>query len=167
VTLFHGSNIGIIDIDLEKCRPYKDFGKGFYLTDIKVQAEKMAIRVSKLYGGSPFVSAFELNEDIYNDKKLSILCFEKPIREWALFVVNNRNRNFINISEKLCNQDNKYAMVKGPVANDDIAYLFRTFSSGLIDIDVLVRDLEYKTLTSQYSFHTDESLKYLRSLGVC
>lgn len=40
------------------CRPYKDFGKGFYLTDIKEQAEKMAVRLSKIYGGSPVVNTF-------------------------------------------------------------------------------------------------------------
>jgi len=28
--LYHGSNIDIKEIDLAMCRPYKDFGKGFY-----------------------------------------------------------------------------------------------------------------------------------------
>jgi hypothetical protein len=32
VTLYHGSNIEIARIDLSKCRPYKDFGRGFYTT---------------------------------------------------------------------------------------------------------------------------------------
>lgn len=27
--LYHGSNMAIDTIDLDKCRPYKDFGKGF------------------------------------------------------------------------------------------------------------------------------------------
>ena len=45
-------------INLAMCRPFKDFGKGFYLTDIKEQAEKMAKRVSKIYGGDPVVNAF-------------------------------------------------------------------------------------------------------------
>ena len=49
--LYHGSNMEIKEIDLLKCRPYKDFGKGFYLTTIKEQAEKMAIRVARIYGG--------------------------------------------------------------------------------------------------------------------
>lgn len=44
--LYHGSNIEISNIDLNKCRPYKDFGKGFYLTEIRDQAEKMASRVA-------------------------------------------------------------------------------------------------------------------------
>lgn len=30
--LYHGTNCSIDKIDLNKCRPYKDFGKGFYLT---------------------------------------------------------------------------------------------------------------------------------------
>jgi hypothetical protein len=44
--LYHGSNLIINSIDLEKCRPYKDFGKGFYCTDIKEQVELMAKMVS-------------------------------------------------------------------------------------------------------------------------
>lgn len=42
--LYHGSNTDIKEIDLAMCRPYKDFGQGFYLTVMKEQAEKMAIR---------------------------------------------------------------------------------------------------------------------------
>ena len=38
--LYHGSNVKIDSINLAMCRPYKDFGKGFYLTDMKEQAEK-------------------------------------------------------------------------------------------------------------------------------
>ena len=32
--LYHGTNIDIDKIDLNKCAPYKDFGKGFYTTTI-------------------------------------------------------------------------------------------------------------------------------------
>lgn len=61
--LYHGSNIVIDSINLAMCRPYKDFGKGFYLTDIKEQAENMAVRVAKIYGGSPVVNTFEKLQD--------------------------------------------------------------------------------------------------------
>lgn len=40
--LFHGSNIKIDVIDLAKSKPFKDFGKGFYLSDDKIQAMEMA-----------------------------------------------------------------------------------------------------------------------------
>lgn len=48
--LYHGSNVVIESINLAMCRPYKDFGKGFYLTDIEEQAKQMAKRVSRIYG---------------------------------------------------------------------------------------------------------------------
>lgn len=44
--LYHGTNIEIDTIDLQQCKPFKDFGKGFYLTELKEQAVKMAHRVS-------------------------------------------------------------------------------------------------------------------------
>ncbi len=35
MTLYHGSNVLIDYIDLSMSKPNKDFGKGFYLTDIR------------------------------------------------------------------------------------------------------------------------------------
>ena len=163
--LYHGSNIVIENIDFNKCRPYKDFGKGFYCTTIKSQAELMAKRVSTIYGGVPAITEFELSEEIYNDKNLVIKNFEMPSKEWAIFVLNNRNRKFTELESKDCNLDNKYDMVVGPVADDALALLFRTFTNGLIDIDTLVKDMKYKKFTNQYSFHTEEAIKYLRVIG--
>ena len=40
--LYHGSNIKIQTIDLERGRLGKDFGKGFYLSSEYEQAERMA-----------------------------------------------------------------------------------------------------------------------------
>ncbi|MCL2825592.1 MAG: DUF3990 domain-containing protein, partial [Polyangiaceae bacterium] len=137
-------------------------GQGFYLTDIREQAVKMARRVVRLHGGSPCVSVFDFNEEAFTSDDIKTLSFDKPDKDWALFVLNNRNKRLKVISDALCNQDNKYDIVSGSVANDDIAYLFRTFTNGLIDINALVRGLEYKSLTTQYSFHTEKSLKYLK-----
>ena len=47
--LYHGTYIDIRSIDLDRCMPYKDFGKGFYLTDIEQQARDMAIRTHILF----------------------------------------------------------------------------------------------------------------------
>lgn len=40
--LYHGSNVAIEKIELEKSKPYKDFGKGFYLSENEEQAMEMA-----------------------------------------------------------------------------------------------------------------------------
>lgn len=42
--LFHGTNTDFGAIDLTRCRPNKDFGQGFYLTDDYDQAHDMAER---------------------------------------------------------------------------------------------------------------------------
>ena len=163
--LYHGSNVKIDRIDLNKCRKYKDFGQGFYCTTIEKQAEFMAERVVKREQfGSKQVNVFELDENIFNDTSLNIKKFDKPSKEWATFILNNRDKNFKDIKSYECNLDNKYDLVIGPVADDDIIVLFRTFVRGLIDIDTLLKELTYKELTDQYSFHTETALKYLKGV---
>lgn len=50
--LYHGTNCDFAEIDISRCSPNKDFGQGFYLTDIPKQAEYMAmcteLAISKL-----------------------------------------------------------------------------------------------------------------------
>ncbi len=125
--LFHGSNMPIDVVNLDKCRPYKDFGRGFYLTTIEEQAITMARRIANIYGEKPYVTRFELDESCFNSNDISIKMFDKPSKEWAIFVLNNRNKLFKDISDINCNHDNKYDIVIGSVADDDIALLFRTF----------------------------------------
>lgn len=139
--LYHGSNMMIENIDLSKCKPYKDFGRGFYLTEIKEQAEKMAGRTAAIYGGEPTVTEFEFDEAALHT--LSVKTFENPDKEWALFVLANRSRN--------CRQPTHcFDIVIGPVADDTIATLFRNFNDGIIDLPTLVNGLKYKKVSSQY-----------------
>lgn len=126
--LYHGSNTDIKQIDLEKCRPYKDFGKGFYLTNIEEQAKKMARRVATIYGGKPCINTYEVDEEFLYSNEISVRIFEKPTKEWGMFVINNRNKNFGDSHNIECNVDFKYDIVVGPIANDDLALLFRQFS---------------------------------------
>lgn len=163
--LYHGSNIVIDSINLAMCRPYKDFGKGFYLTDIEEQAEKMAVRVSKIYGGFPVVNVFEIED---NFRKLSDIRVKDfgvhTTEEWAKFVMNNRNRAFEDEKNVLCNKDNKYDIVIGPVADDNMALLFRQYENEIIDFDTLLKGMIYKKTSSQYSFHTEKGIKLLRKV---
>ncbi len=132
---------------------------------MKRQAEFMAKRtVKRMQFGESCVSTFELDESVFHDSELNIKIFDKPSKEWAEFILNNRNSDFKEIDSKLCNTDNKYDLVIGPVADDDIIVLFRNFVSGLIDIDSLIKDLTYKELTDQYSFHTEKALTYLKEV---
>lgn len=157
--LYHGSNIEIFNIDLEKCRKYKDFGQGFYLTTLKEQAEQMAIRTVGKFGGTPVVTIYEI--DLEQLKTLNVKIFDSVSKDWALMIINNRNSNFQNFLDPLSNHDNKYDVVIGPVANDDISRIFSLYVEGIIKIEQLSTVLMYKKLNNQYSFHTKKAIDML------
>lgn len=163
--LYHGSNVVIESINLAMCRPYKDFGKGFYLTDIEEQAKQMAKRVSRIYGGLPIVNAFEIQDDFRKLADIRIKDFGiQTTEEWAKFVMNNRNRTFTDEANTLCNKDNKYDIVIGPVADDNMALLFRQYENEIIDFETLLKGMIYKKTSSQYSFHTEKGIRLLRKV---
>lgn len=60
--LYHGTNSDFEKIDIAKTQLHKDFGQGFYLTDIRQQAERMAMRKTRMLGGKPVVQEYELDE---------------------------------------------------------------------------------------------------------
>ena len=163
--LYHGSNVDIKEINLAMCRPYKDFGQGFYLTVIREQAENMARRVAMLYGGEAVINQYDLDENTLTDRDLKIKNFGvKTSEEWARFVKNNRNRKFTDVSSPESNMDNKYDIVIGPIANDAMAVLFRQYENGMIDFDTMLKGMEYKETTNQYSFHTEKAVQLLKKV---
>ena len=53
--LYHGTNTTFDKIELNKCLPYKDFGRGFYLTSIRQQAMGRACDKCAFEGGTPAI----------------------------------------------------------------------------------------------------------------
>ena len=166
--LYHGSNLEIATIDLEKCKPFKDFGKGFYLTSIDAQAREMAYHTTRIYGGTPTVTEYEFDESILTSGDFNVRQFpEIPTVEWAVFIHNNRWRDNKDISSLECNRDAKYDIVIGPVADDKVALTIRLYMRHVIDLEGLKSQLTYRKLTNQYSFHTQEAISKLKKVGVC
>lgn len=164
--LYHGSNTDVKEINLAMCRPYKDFGQGFYLTVMKEQAEKMANRVARIYGGLPVLNVYEIDDNFTEIEGLAIKDFGTETSvEWARFVRNNRSRKFTDFSNLECNFDNKYDIVIGPIADDDMALLFRQYENGMITFDNMLSGMIYKKTTNQYSFHTQKAINLLRKVG--
>lgn len=165
--LYHGTNIDIQSIDLAVCRPYKDFGRGFYTTDILEQTQKMAKRVSRIYGGNPIVNLYEIADNYMESEGLKTLDFGRiPSERWAVFVMNNRSRTFSDFGSADCNFDCKYDIVAGPIADDDMAMLFRQYQNQLISLQALLNGMKFRETTSQYSFHTEKAISLLRKVGV-
>ena len=165
--LFHGSNVEIEQVDLTKCMPNKDFGRGFYTTVLEDQAWRMAERRTRIGGGKPVVTVYEVPDNLEENRELRVRVFEeKPTIEWAIFIRNNRDRKFTDYENPECNLDCKYDVVVGPVADDTVGLLIRQFSRGTIDAEYMKREFDFGRLTNQYTFHTEKALEYLKKVGV-
>lgn len=138
------------------CKPFKDFGQAFYLTTILVQAREMAKKIADRFGGTPCVNAFD-----FDDRDLSSLnvkIFNHPDREWAEFVMANRSRGKEHPADE-------FDLIIGPVANDDIATLFRTYEIGIITLDELVQGMKSRKLNNQYAFRSECAISHLKKQG--
>lgn len=154
--LYHGTNIDFNVIELTKSNKYKDFGQGFYLTDIRSQAEELAAKKSRLFGGYPVIQEYEFDESVLGGNELKVLIFGEPTTEWAEFIFKNRNRD--------ANFKHDYDIVVGPIANDGVAYLLGRYEEGTLSLEELSKKLDYKKLNSQYFFGTKKTLNYLKRL---
>lgn len=153
--LYHGSNIYIEEIDLSKSKPNKDFGKGFYLSDNKTQAEQMAKFKALTLGGEPIVTTFEVDDNILSNTNLKVKCFSEYSQDWADFVFANREGN----------KTDTYDIVYGPIANDKIGLQMRKLKDGNIDKAEFLNRLKYmQGVTYQYYFGTESAIKYLKRL---
>lgn len=156
--LYHGTNVDIDKIDFAKCNPNKDFGQGFFLTDIKEQAFLMAkrrVRINKY--GQAVVLEYFFDESCLNDASLNIKIFEKTSEEWARFILENRK------SSTTAYKHN-YDIVIGPIADDGVVFQLERFENKMITIDVLVEELSYKNLNRQYYFGTENAISKLTKM---
>ena len=155
--LYHGSNQTIEQIDLALCKPYKDFGRGFYLTDILQQALDMAYRRTRVVGsGIPTVTKYLFDEKFLRNGSLKVLSFEQPSKEWAKFILANRDRKSKFIHD--------YDVVIGPIADDGVAFQLQKFKDGGITLNELVKELTYKHLNHQYFFGTEKAISLLQRI---
>ena len=61
--LYHGSTVTIDRIDLSKSRPNKDFGRGFYLSADRQQAQRMGEFKALTEGGTAVMNTFLSEKD--------------------------------------------------------------------------------------------------------
>lgn len=155
--LYHGTNVDFSEIDFTRCKPNKDFGRGFYLTDIKQQAIEMAVRRTKFEEkGSPIVQVYEFDEGILASKDLKVKVFDGVSIDWAQFIVANRNARG--------KKTHDYDIVVGPIADDGVVFQINLFMQHFITIEELVGRLEFKKLNSQYFFGTKKAISKLQRL---
>jgi len=151
--VYHGSDMAVSVVDLQKCKPNRDFGRGFYVTKLRSQAEDMAKRVTKFNKLTPVVTEYEFDEYAYEDEDLKVLRFDDYNEEWLDFVVLNRN------ADKR-RQAHDYDIVEGPVADDRISRNVSKYLRGKISKKDFLEMLKHSE-NHQICFCTINSLQML------
>lgn len=158
--LYHGTDAFFEKPDLTKCRPFKDFGRGFYLSPDLAVAKRMADRCalrSEWQGAPRYVYVYDFDETKLAGVK--VRRFDPVVDEsFARFVMANRQTRTQSADH---NRDNRYDIVIGLIADDKMGVLFRRFEDGEVTLDYLINELKFKKLTLQYSFHTNKALSLL------
>lgn len=159
IRLYHGSNVKIEVPDLIHSKPYKDFGRGFYLSPNKQQAWDMALqKVNQTKEGKAEVTEFLFDETAMVSGDLKVLSFPDYCEEWALFVLANRDK-------QREHPIHDYDIVYGPIADDGVTYQLRRYEGGVISLSRLVEELKYaKGITFQYFYGTQRALQLLKKL---
>lgn len=153
--LYHGTNMNFESVELSKCQPNKDFGRGFYVTPIQKQAQLRAVDKCEKEGyGTPTVISYEFDEERL--KELSVKIFQKTDEAWAKFVLANRNKRNMIIHD--------FDIVIGPVADDGVIASISLYESHVIDMQTLIQRLKYVKPNVQYCFGTERSIKLLKKL---
>ncbi len=150
ITLYHGSNIAVASPEILVTGYNKDFGYGFYCTNIEKQAHKWALTKR----GDSIVSVYQFRPD----NTLKIKVFPTMTDEWLDFVVNCRR-----------GIKHDYDIVEGPMADDQIWDYVEDLIEGSITREAFWALAKFKYPTHQMVFCTQRALttlKFEKSYGV-
>lgn len=136
-------------------KDYLDFGKGFYVTSYKEQAENWAIRKAMRKNSKGIVNIYELDDDLSN---LNVLKFSDD-NIWLEFVCNCRNGS---------DEYKAYDIIIGDVANDKVFRVVEMYFKGIWDKKRTLEELKYYKRNNQICIVNQDALnKKLRYIESC
>jgi hypothetical protein len=150
--LYHGSNHSFDEVDLSKSKDKRDFGRGFYTTTLREQAEDWARVLFDRYKGDG-IFVYEMELEFTSD--LSVKEYEGFSEEWLLMVQKNRTLGGI---------QHNFDIVQGPVANDKTARTIALYIARIINANEAIERLKINKVNNQVSIHTPVALSRLKML---
>lgn len=145
MTIYHGGYQSVEIPRIVKGGFAKDFGDGFYCTELKEQAERWAKRYP-----IPVVSIYEYREI----PSLKTLHFAEMTEEWLDFIMNCRN-----------GVAHDYDIVIGAMADDQIYNYISDYISGVLTREQFWVLAKFKYPTHQINFCTPQALRCLTFKG--
>lgn len=150
--VYHGSTIKVEHPICSFGRPNLDFGQGFYITDIREQAEEWASRQADARKESPLLNVYEFDRDsaILEYCYLHFPAYDKA---WLHFIVDSRNG---------LKPWGGYDIIEGGIANDRVIDTVNLYSLGLMDEDTALSRLAEHQPNNQICILSQEVVgKYL------
>ncbi|MDR3365183.1 MAG: DUF3990 domain-containing protein [Clostridiales Family XIII bacterium] len=159
IEIYHGSTAIIEKPQILPAEYGRDFGIGFYTTDIREQAIRWANRKARIERRQQRAAAAILSVYEFDDRCYDVLCcrhFPEPTAEWLDMVC-------------ACRSDSAFAhgydLVTGKIANDNVGETVSYVIQGIMRReDALVR-LRFEQINNQICFNTRDALAYLRFAG--
>lgn len=140
--VYHGSNVIVNHPKILQDGHYKDFGFGFYCTNIEKQAKRWALTRK----GNSVVNTYLYTEN----SQLAICIFPEMTDEWLDFVADCRK-----------GKRHTFDIVEGPMADDQIWDYVEDFASGNISRTAFWELAKFKYPTHQAAFCTEAALATL------
>jgi len=135
----------------------RDFGFAFYLTDIREQAERWAVRRARYRNRMAvqrvpaIVCEYQFDEVAMHD--LAVKRFPNPSLEWLDFVIANRS----DLSFR-----HGFDIVVGKIANDRVGETVSYVVAGVMRREDAVERLRFQHINNQWAFCTDKALATIR-----
>lgn len=142
--VYHSSNQCFINPDVIHSREALDFGKGFYVTRLKEQAEKYAYRFLR-NGEDAYLHIFEFTP--CSEMKLKL--FNSYNEEWLDFVCNCRKGR---------DDYKKYDIVEGGIANDKVYQTVDLYMAGIYNKEQALQNLAFEMPNNQICFITQKAI---------
>ena len=152
--LFHTSNVVVRTPDVAYSRNHLDFGRGFYLTSLKSQAENYGQRFLRR-GEEAYLNVYELDEALNGFTRI---VFEAYDGKWLDFVTACRKGQ----------PHELYDLIEGGIADDQVFDTIDLYFSGIYNREQALDQLRYKRPNHQLCITNqrllDEHLHFLKSI---
>lgn len=134
--VYHASTIPVESPDTKHSRDKLDFGKGFYLTEIREQAIKYAERFT-VRNKEAYINEYDLDEDLHDFTVKQFLAYDE---EWLDYVTRCR---------KGMQTEPLYDAVSGGIANDKVFNTIDLYFAGVISKAEALGRLKYEVPNHQ------------------
>lgn len=140
--VYHGSIITVDKPDVNHSYRPLDFGKGFYVTSVREQAERWAKRKAALLGSDKaIINVYEMKE---KTEGLKVKSFAPDLMDWIDFVCECRDGK---------TEYQKYDLIYGKVANDRVFRVVDMYHTGIWDKESLERDQSISHIRSDRFYY--------------